>query len=389
MVRVASTLVGAWAVVSTAFRIATQFNTIVPPHDATEIRIVHSPQAVENLQRTTGNMVVIPGLPLSLATLTEHTNRVLRVWTTTDGNTIAVLDRRITDAEEQSWKSFGAFIAREHSFTIIAHHSAIDPVQHSVLQGVLQGASLHSHGSIRINNVSAKLTIAPASLTINAPLIARPLIHEPQDGTVLFSATLSAADLSPLSAYAVTENTPGLASFLALARTQGISAIISQEGDSVPKFALTVPLAQETSTQTSQDVLTAFAREIVELPTIETVTAFLDDGTRTKALRTREEATLVVRTEPPSRFITATTQDPSLSLTPTPTLLTVKNFTSTAETPIETSPCLPGARAYLTPRALRGLLPAPSTYQPSTLSAFAWSATHIASTARKTRVCFE
>jgi hypothetical protein len=182
-----------------------------------------------------------------------------------------------------------------------------------------------------------------------------------------------------------TENTPGLSSFFELTVQNGISAVIDRTKDTY-SYTFATPLTNETRSLVHESMLRSFARELTELPTLEGITRYRDDGSRAITLRTREEAAVVVRDESPYRFLNATTSRASITITETPAFLTVSNGQpSSRDSALPT--CLAGTRAFVLPSALRALLPEETSYRAPHLASILWNTTTIASSSSATRMC--
>ncbi|MEK9155319.1 MAG: hypothetical protein AAB839_01600 [Patescibacteria group bacterium] len=388
VVRVAGLLLGAWTLVSGAYRLFHQYDNVVAPDDATSLRVVRSPQTIHQLQTTAGGLQTLPGLPISLADFVSQTNRVARIWFTADEKTVVILDAAIDESTKKAWESFGVSLRIEDAYTIITSSSEPLVLDHSTLHGVWQGIRFSNEGTLGQQGESLAIEFDDSAITLHGALLQPPIVNDTATNDTIFSTALSADDLRRFSSHTVTQNTPGLATLVTLATQQGISAHIEKRGDDV-SYAFAVPLDDDTTPLVTKDSLTLLAQEIVEIPTIQSLTAFLDDGTRTRVIRSREEATTVVREEAPYYFITATTADGTAYITQTPSLLTISNHASTIPTASTPNACLPGAVAFVRPSALRELLFTSVSYRSMTLADLLWRSQTVASSSRLTRICFD
>jgi hypothetical protein len=381
---VAIILFFAWVLVSGINRLIHQYDSVVAAEQDTNIRIVRSPRAIHQLKSMTGQYQVIPGVPQSLANLLEATHRVLRIRFSPDGNTTVILDRAIDDSTATAWQTYGATVTRvDDHFTILSTTNPF-PINRSTFQGIRYGLGFSQQGTLSQGGETIPFSFEMNKITFNGPLLQPALVDETQTNDTLFSATLNAKHVTDLSSQTITQNTPGLTTLFSLAAQQGISAHLEKQGNNI-RYTFALPLAN--STQTTEEALTTLAEEIVEIPTIQGITSFLDDGTRTQILRSREEAVLVVRNESPYRFITAATANATAYITQTPDLLTVSNHASAIASASTSNTCLPGAIAFVKPRDLSAYFFAPSTYQPSLLAHILWDVNTIASTKTTSRIC--
>lgn len=388
VLRVAGILLAAWSVVTGLHRLAFSFSAIVPPTDAVAIRIPRNSSTIANLRSLTKGMNVVPGVPLSLADALNNTNRTLNVWFGSDGSVTLMLDRELSDSEATAMASFGANVSRENGLTVISNQPAATPINESAFKNILPTLLSGDSAALTLNDYQTDVSIEPGKITLHGTaFLAAPNIDEPVTANTVLSADLPAQDIAALMPRAFTQNTPGFSSLFALAAQNGVSTHITRNGDT-SAYTLAFPLTAETQTFANEDSLTQVAKELVEIPTIDGITTFLDDGSRTITLRSREEASVLVRDEAPYRFITATSSYGTLYITQTPTLLTVSNHVQdTAAPQARATSCLSGAIAFVQPTRLFASVHAATFYQSLSLADLLWRADEVASTLSTTRIC--
>lgn len=340
-------------------RIITGFDPIIAPADVTSIHLVRSIDTITHLHELVGGMNVIPGVPTSLDQFLAQSKRTVDVWFAKDGTVTVILDGVVDDPT----------------------------VKRSFWHGIWSALTLGSDGILSQGPVSLPFTIDEHSMTLRGTgLLVAPKIDEAVSDATIFSAHVAGNDVASLMPKAFTQNTPGFSSFFALAALNGISAHIDRTGDT-SLYTLTVPLANAPATFTTEDVLTSLARELVEVPTIDGVFGYLDDGGSITTLRSREVATVAVRDDAPFRFITATSSRGSVSITQTPTMLSLTNRTQDSLSSLGRSKeCLVGSLAFVRPTDL--LVMNASSYRPSSLSDLLWTASEIGSSSTATKICF-
>jgi len=388
VLRFTSIVLSAWSIVAGVHRLFVGYSDIVSPKDATSIQLIRNNRTIANLRSITKGMNVIPGVPISLADALNESSRSLSVWFADDGSVTMILDRAVSDEEAHALESFGATVSRQKNLTIISNSVTAPIVETNLAQGIVHTLFMGASGTIETIAGRSALSIEPSTVTIHGiGLLSPPNIDESVTSSTIFSANIPKDDLAALLPRSFTQNTPGFVSFFSLASTNGISAHIHNTSD-VMTYTFAVPLTNETQPLASESSLTQLAKEIVEVPTIEGITSFLHDGSRSTILRSREEATIVVRNDVPYRFITATSSQGTAYITQTPTLLTVSNHIqendATAERP---QSCLSNAIAFVQPQALLTTLNTQTLYQPSNLSDILWHVQEIASTKNSTRIC--
>ncbi|MFI3156945.1 MAG: hypothetical protein QX199_12400, partial [Methylococcaceae bacterium] len=237
--------------------------------------------------------------------------------------------------------------------------------------------------------VSLPFTIDEHSMTLRgAGLLVAPKMDETISDATIFSASVSGGDIASLIPKAFTQNTPGFSSFFSLAALNGISAHIDRTDDT-SSYTLAVPLTNTPTIFTTEDILMSLAQELVEVPTIDGVFGYLDDGGSVTTLRSREIATVAVRDDAPYRFITATSSRGSVSITQTPTTLSLTNRTQDSSSPSGRSKeCLAGSVAFVRPVDLLSSSADQSAHHSSSLSDLLWRASEIGSTVSATKICF-
>ncbi len=388
VLRVAGTLLTAWSIVAGVHRLAFAFSTIVPPTDAVAIRLIKNDGTIASLRSLTKGMNVVPGVPISLADALNNTNRTLNVWFESDGSTTMILDRKLTDPEAAAITSFGATVFQQGGVTIITNKPVTTPVSTSVLKNILPTLLGGDAATLAFGNDRTNISITSESITLHGTaFLAAPNIDESITTDTVFSANIPASDISALVPRTFTQNTPGFSALFMLAAQNGVSARIDRNGDAA-LYTLALPLTAETQFYANEDSLTHIGKELVEIPTIDGITTFLDDGSKSITLRSREEASILIRDETPYRFITATSSYGAAYITQTPTLLTVSNHvqnTATAQPRI--APCLSGAVAFVQPTNLFSGVETETFYRSTQLSNLLWHAKEIASTHSTTRIC--
>lgn len=378
----------AWSIVIGVHRLSVGYSSIVSPKDATSIQLVRNNRTIANLRSITKGMNVVPGIPISLADALKESSRSLTVAFANDGSVAMILDRAVSDQQSLAFESFGATVSRQKNLTIISNSTATPALEIDITHGILHTLFTGTSGTIGSNGIQSGLSIEPLTVTVHGiGLLSPPNIDESVTSSTIFSANIPKDALTALLPRAFTQNTPGIASFFSLASLNGISAHIHDTTDAM-SYTFAIPLTRETQSLASESSLTQLAKEVVEVPTIEGITSFLHDGSRSTILRSREEATVVVRNDAPYRFITATTSQGTAYITQTPTLLTVSNHIQrndvVAERPLS---CLSNAIAFIQPKALLSTLGTQTLYRPSNFSDILWHVQEIASTQNATRIC--
>jgi hypothetical protein len=386
VVRIAAATLGAWLLILAGYRMCFGWNDVVPSANAVHLRIPNNPATVAHLKSLTNGTEVIAGIPWSLDALLQDTRRVLNVSFEDDGSTVVILDRALNSEEQGAFASFGATVIVHKNETIITDAAEEKSVQHNVLYGIMQTLFTQRDATLAYQKYIFGVSLAADTATIHGfSALAAPAIDSTPTSDTLLFASFGPNDLLNLSSRVFTQNTPGLAAFFGIAEQNGLSANIRGGADAL-RYTFAVPITPETRTMVNESTIMALAKELTEISTIDGVTDYLDDGTKTTALRSREEATIVLRDESPYRFLTATSSTGSVTVTETPAYLTVSNDISGIITPATPS-CLPGSIAFIKPAIIETLLPEPIQYQPQTLTSFLWRATTIASTSSTTRIC--
>lgn len=386
VVRIAAALLGAWLIILTGYRLLFAWNSVVPSEGSVHLRIPKSPTTIANLRKLTNGIEAISGIPWSIDALLKTSDRVLNIGFAKDGSTVVVIDRALSTEEQLAFSNFGALVGVQGNETVITNGTEIPSIEHGAFHGLattlfsFRDATMHGGGN------SFDLSLEKQSVTIHgfSGLAAPAIDSAPAADTILF-ASFDLNDLQGLSDRVFTQNTPGLANFFTIASQNGISATVHGNAGALG-YTFATPITEETRDLVNESTLRALAKELTEIPTIDGMTDFLDDGSKTIALRSREEAAVVLRDESPYRFLTATSSTGSVTITETPTYLTVSNAAIPSEAP-RVSPCLSGATAFAKPANIQKLLPERTLYAPQTLSAFLWRATTIASTSATTRIC--
>ncbi len=391
MLRVAGIILAAWSIVTGFHRLAFAFSAVVPPNNTVAIRITKNDQTIANLRSLAKGMNVVPGIPISLADALNATNHTLNIWFADDGTVTMIFDKPFDDRKSGGLDSIAPgeiFSDYKQNITVISNNPALAPIQKSILKNILPTIFSGDSATLTLGDDRTDVSITSEAITLHGTaFLAAPNIDEPVTQSTRFSADISASDISTLAHRTFTQNTPGFASLLFLAGRNGISARID-DVDEILAYTFSIPLTSETETLVNEAMLRSIAKELVEVPTIEGITTFLDDGSKSLTLRSREEASVVVRDDAPYRFVTATTSHGTAYITQTPTLLTVSNHVQNTNTPQAQFPtCLSGTIAFAQPRKLFSVLNIQTFYQPSLLSNLLWRADEIASTLSETRIC--
>ncbi len=388
VLRFTSIVLGAWSIVSGTHRLFVGYSDIVSPQGATSIKLIRNNRTIANIRSITKGMNVVPGVPISLADALDKSSRSLSVWFNDDGSATMIIDRAVSDREALALESFGATVSRQKNLTTISNSLSIPTTETDLSRGIFNTLFTGGSGVIERNGSRSEISIEPSSVTIHGvSLLSPPDIDESVTSATLFSASIPHEELLILLPRAFTQNTPGFVSFFSLASLNGISANIHNATDSIT-YTLAIPLTSETQSLANENALTQLAKEIVEIPTIEGITSFLEDGSRSKILRSREEATVVIRNDAPYRFITATSSQKTVYITQTPKLLTVSNHIQQNDVAtVRPLSCLSNATAFVQPQAFFMTLNTQTIYQPSNLSNMLWHVQEIASTSNTTRVC--
>lgn len=386
VVRIVASIVSAWLLILSVYRLCFAWSSVLPSEDSIHLRIPKTPATVASLKSFTNGIEVIPGIPWSLDALLNTSNRVLNISFTTDGMTTVILDRALSTEEQFAFSNFGATVAVQTNESVITNAATAPLIDHGVFYGLIRtlltsrDATLSASGNTFGVSISPELATIHGFSGLSAPMIGSEIMSD----TLLY-ASFRPNDLAGLSDRVFTQNTPGLSNFFAIASHNGISATISGNA-TVTQYTLATPITEATRHYVNESSLRSLSKELTEIPTIDGLTDFLDDGSKTIALRSREEATVVLRDESPYRFLTATSSVGSVTITETPTYLTVSN--NVVGTASATAPsCLSGTSAFVKPARIRTLLPERTHYEPQTLTSFLWRATTIASASSTTRIC--
>lgn len=387
VVRDSAIVLGIFLGITGLHRLIFSWSNIVPSDTDVTIRLPHDPKTITALRSFTKGLNVIPGVPVSLADLLKSSKRVLTVTYATDSSVTIVLDRTVTDQEKAALESFGATVTLDGSSTIITNASTTPTINRSFFSGLYRTLSLGSSGALSTQGGTTSFDLNATSATFsNFAALQAPSIDGPITANTIVYTALSNDDLSGLTNRIFTQNTPGLAQLFSLGTKNGLSIIAAQESTNAPVFSVAIPITDDTRATVNEDFIRQTAKEFTEIPTIAGITNYLDDGSRTTNLRSREQATIVVRDESPYRFLTATSSQASMNITQTPTLLTLKsgNLDGTAIT----TPCLSGARAFILPSTISRLISSPVAFSSQTLASLIWRADAIVSTNNTTRICY-
>ena len=368
-------------------RLVFTWSSIVPNKTDVTIRLPRNPKTITALRSFTKGLNVIPGVPTSLADLLRSSKRTLTIIYSSDASITAILDRAITDQEKAAFESFGATVIIDGSSTVITNAPTAPTINRSFFSGLYRTLSLGSSGTLSTQSGTTSFNLDDTSATFSHfAALQAPTIDGPITANTVIYTSLSNSDLSGLTDRVFTQNTPGLAQLFSLGAKNGLSVIAAQETNNTPAFSIAVPITDDTRTTVNEDFLRQTAKEFTEIPTINGITNYLDDGSRTINLRSREEATIVIRDESPYRFLTAASSQASINITQTPTLLTLKS--GSLDGAVVTTPCLSGARAFVLPKIISSAITSPTTYSPQTLVSLIWRANAIASTNSTTRICY-
>ena len=393
VLRVVGIILAAWSVVTAVHRLTTGFSAIIPPDGTVAIRIVRSDETITNLRSLTKGVNVVPGIPISLADALSASDRVLTIWFATDGTVTMIIDKPHGGPDGfidglGSFNEATLYSDYDQNITVISSNPTLQPLQKSIFKNILPTLLSGDFATLTLGDNRTNVAIESRTITLHGTaFLAAPNIDEPPTANTVFSADIPAADIATLVPRVFTQNTPGLSTLFTLAAQSGVSAHINRDADTIT-YTLAFPLTAETQFFANEDSLTQIAKELVEIPTIDDITTFLSDGSTSITLRSREEASLLIRDEAPYRFLTATSVYGTAYITQTPTLLTVSNHVQNNNTaqPRPAS-CLSGAVAFVQPKRLLSSLQSYTFYQPSLLTNLLWHADEVASTLSTTRVC--
>lgn len=298
-----------------------------------------------------------------------------------------MLDRTVSDQEKAAFESFGTIVVLDGSSTIITNTSTAPTINRSFFSGLYRTLSLGSSGTLSTQGGTTSFNLNATSATFSRfAALQAPSIEGPITSNTILYASLSNNDLSGLVDRVFTQNTPGLAQLFSLGTKNGLSVIAAQESTNAPTFNIAIPITDDTRATVNEEFLRQTAKEFTEIPTIDGITNYLDDGSRTTNLRSREIATVVIRDESPYRFLNATSSLASINITQTPNLLTIKS--GSLDGPTITTPCLSGASAFVRPKIISSLVSSPVAFSSQTLASLIWRANAIASTNNTTRICY-
>jgi hypothetical protein len=386
VVRVFGAIFCVWIGVIGIYRLLFTWNAVVPIERSTHIRIIKTEKNIANSRIVTRGLEVIPGIPTSITDFLNQSSRVLNISVAHDGTVTVILDRKISEAESAAFVGFGASVSTRNNETILTNASTIPEIRHSFFSGLVSTLFLNDDGIITTTEGSSNISVDTNTITIDHLVALTP----PEIDTVITADTLLFASFSPkdiegLTSKVFTQNTPGLLSLFTAATHNGLSAILRGTTDSL-RYTFAFPITENSREYVSEMSLRAAAKELVEIPSINGIVDYLSDGSRTIALRSREEATLVFRDESPYRFLTATSLNNSVTMTETPAFLTISNDASA--TNLATQPqCLSNAVAFVTPKALQTLYPEQILFTPQTFFKLFSRASAIASSTSMTRMC--
>ena len=376
----------AWAIVVATYRLFFTWNSVVPNDSVVHIRIIKSPKTLADLKSFANGIEIIPGIPWSLDALLHESRHVLNIAYNNDGSIEVILDRALTTEEQAKFSNFGIMVHATPSETILTNATTFNTLNHSIFYGIY--TTLLARRAIRVTGGGDAFSAAvtKTDMTLHGfSAIREPGIESvPSFDTLLF-ASFTRNELDALIPRAFSQNTPGLANFFSLAQTNGLSAILRGTSDAI-HYTFAIPITSETQSSVNESLLRSLGKELTEIPTIEGITDFLDDGSKTTALRSRTEAVVVLRDESPYRFLTATSPAGSVTLTQTPTHLTVTNITTTPSESVVPQ-CLTSASAFVRPSRIQNLLPKQTVYLPQTLTTLLWRTSTIAATSSVTRLC--
>lgn len=391
VLRVVGIVCAAWGTVIGAHRVLSHFNTLATPEHVAVVQLTHNTRTAAHLRSLARGALIIPGVPLSIDDALTRSRAGITVWIdSATQSPLAVLDTILSDADIRSLESFGAtvLVDTQHHQTAIANQHIAPPPHTTIFSALFRALASGSDGTITTQNTRIDFDITGSRITVYAGNILLPAITTlPIDADTVFSAHIPPHTLTSLASRIFTENTPGLAALFRYAELSGISAHINA-AETVPTYTFTVPLTQEhNSPPFTERILTQLATEIVDIPTITSVPAFSQAGERILQLRPSEKAVVVIRNEPPYRFLTATASQKTVFLTQTPSSLTVSNAREASLAPATLpAQCLPGATAFVLPQKLFSS-PTQTHYQSPTIFSLLWKARGIASTPSRTRIC--
>lgn len=387
VLRVGSIILAAWSVVCGLHRIHIGFSDLVAPPTMTVLHFTKNDRTIAHLRLLTQGMNIVPEIPLSLADALNKSNRSISVWFADEGSTTILIDQILSDTELAALQAFGATVAQENGYTIISNTTITTPIETNLFRGAIATIRTSTDGTLGQGAIQTGITLESHTATLHgAGLLTAPNLDKPITENTVFSAQLSGSDIATFLPKSFTQNTPGMASLFALAGANGISAQIHIGLNT--SYTFSIPLTPETQSFANEDALTQLAKELVEVPTIKGIATFLDDGSRSTTLRSREEAVVVVRDDAPYRFITATSSQGAAYITQTPTVLTISNSIQNTETLNRRSnECLPNTRAFVRPNDLLSALRIQTQYESSSLATMLWRVNEIASTSSTTRIC--
>lgn len=385
VVRFVSCFFGAFFVLVIVSRVWQTWNSVRFEKDVAAITIPKTAQNESELHALTRGLLVIPGVPYSLDDFLGLSSRGINVFLTPDRKVGVVIDRELAQNEENTLAAFGASVFRHDKETIIIDAQTAPTYSHSFFSGLRTTLFRIHDARAFINGESFGITFKKDEATLyGVRAITPPSIESIASESTIIFASWSGQTLSGLSSQVFTQNTPSLSAFFSLAENQGISAIVTRK-DKNFIYTFSIPTPQDIKPTITESFLRELGSELTVIPTIDGITDYLDDGSRTTMLRSREEATVVLRDESPYRFLTATSSQGTVTITETPSFLTVSNGSEAKE---ETwPPCLANTKAFIRPATLVRSTPAPIAYPAQAITSLLWRADTIAASTRNTRIC--
>lgn len=376
----------AWCVVLGTYRLVFAWDSVFAPDAATHIRIPKTDTTQAALRSVAKGVTIIPELPIALSDLVTGAKRNVDILINDQGTTI-VLDRSLPESERAWYSDLGLLVETSHGQSTLSTTAQAPMPKTSLVHGIVQ--TLFSSMQPSLTTQSGTITVRMDHDTIS--LLHYTALQKPTTRTAITQQTLLLAAFSPqmlsgLTQRAFTQNTPGVAALFSLAAKQGIDVALERDNDAIA-YTMSVPLSDSTRSEVNESLMESAARELTEVPSIEGISTYLSDGNKTLTLRSREEASVVLRDESPYRFLTATSSFGTVTFTQTPSTLTITNNTSLSETSI-TPPCLPHAVALAKPEELGKLFPAQTHHTPRSLQSWLLHAKTIASDLQQTRICF-
>lgn len=385
VVHIVGAVLLAWTVVTVVYRCIFTWSDVVPAENAVHLRIPKTPRTQAHLRTLLNGIEVIPGVPWSADALLNASHRVLNISVQDQGIVTVVIDRAVSSEEQAAFEAFGAHVYRARGLTIVTNDANMPTVERGMFFGFLRTVFASHHATLNAGGNRFGVSLTETTATIHGfTLMSPPMIESTPTAHTILYASLS-NELLPLSQHIFTQNTPGIANFFTLAGQNGLSATMHNAAGTL-QYTFATPITEEARSLVNEASLRALAQELTEIPSIAGITEYLDDGSKTTTIRSRERAVVVLRDESPYRFLTATSATSTVTITETPKYLTVSNASAVTHTPTH-PPCHSRAVAFIGPQAISTMLPGKTLHEPQTLERFLWRAATIAATSSATRIC--